>query len=1420
MYSPKFENLNNSGNSVSRFEITSQLELPIEKYRTEIIQKINENPVTIITAETGAGKSTQVPQYLLEEGYRVIVTQPRRLAARSVAARVAQERKQTLGEEIGFRTAFEKQDSPSTKLLFCTDGLQLVRELTGQGAKGKKMVLVLDEVHEWNINMETLVAWTKKQQESGEEFKIVLMSATLDSQKLAVFFNNNEQPAPLIDVPGKLYPIEERQVGSKDLIKNTAELTNQGRNVLVFQPGKKEIDETITELKKLNLDAEILPLHGQLEPADQQKVFKHYGRPKIIVSTNVAQTSITIDDIDAVVDSGTERIVETKDGVEGLYLKNTSQADCQQRKGRSGRCRPGIYVLCSDQNISDRQQFPRPEIQRVRLDQMVLRLAASGLDATELNFFHQPDRSVLTEAKRALMALGAIDHTGLVTKIGEQIAKLPIDVHTARMVIEAEKNHCVDDVLTIAACLESGGLRDKTDKWQALTSEVKSDVLAELDLYRQARHMSNTEMQTNGIFAKSFFRSREIRQHLSDGVRRAGLEFKNKNNENNREAILKSVAAGMIDNLYHNNYGNEYKKNEETRLLGKESVVKNNPEWIVAIPRDIEFKNRRGYMQILSLLTMCSEIDPNWLIEIAPQLVEKRRRYPRWSSTDGFVSEEEYTIFNGNEVKKEAVMAEINETTILTFYQALLSGQIQNEVAQEIYQHNQKIKKEAEELWIRSGGVFEKFTSGDEIAIYKKALDKYQITTSVVFNEVVPNKINPNQLKINLDQIITSADRAQIEKDNPLQISLGGKLFEVKYSQDYSSFLATITVDLDDVANINSAELETALPSGRQLTLSLDDKNYPDIKTNDINIMRKKIEYYRLQRAWKNFIEKHPDEIIQTEAGIALPDLSEALVYDEETKKLAYPGYYYSWGTFYKKWYDSADSAEQNTKNAIENKKVKDIELYRNQCNDMIISINRSLDRNQLLKEDYEQICLSINTVREQLNQGDHTASPFNQLITSLNKIKKDLEQAQNKYQQFTQDNNETLQQKIKNKEILIDFICRHRRLGMSANNDGWVIRPDGSLRYADNCTNPQASFKGDYHWKMVEENELALEWSCQTIRDIEGSSHFAVRKLPVNGLTTEQLKTIAEIESEIETLKGSFGLDPEINEYKEKLIKTIVDQVTIINGQRVNLSPNSLHYPAICGKNGINMNEFIEASKFYSRNRPFSETCEDRDAQLVARLPILDGFLELVIYDKWGNLNINMRFKKSADYPELSLTENEETIENKEGTLAIELENALNHGSSRISETKISKTINISPEKNASSTVNQPKPEKIQSIKSLTEMTQDEIFEEYENNDRQINKIINANPDLDLLFQHLNDAEQELLETEERISQYINKRDLISKINQKEKITEYITQLRENKQSIKQNIKNLKQKASEIKDAYNKIKNLRLRQEQIEKLL
>lgn len=585
--------------------------LPIIKYQQEIVEAVKKNAVTIIKAETGAGKSTQVPQMLLAAGYEVVVTQPRRLAARTIAERIAEERGEQIGSTVGYRTGYERKDSWRTQILFCTDGLQLVRELTDRVESSKTRVLIIDEVHEWNLNIETLIAWCKKRVLEGWNIKVVVMSASFDDNALKDYFGMD---TPVINVPGKMYPVKMIQVVA-NMQAHIKKLVDQKKNVLVFVPGKQDIRQIIKNLE--GIEAVVLPLHGELDIEEQKRCFQHYKLPKVIIATNVAQTSITVNDIDAVVDTGKERRLEVENGVEGLYLRDISQADCIQRKGRAGRTKEGIYVLNSTTKFDQRPEFSVPEIQRSNLDHIVLRLASIGIDAAEIEFFHQPNIEAILDAKKSLTNLGALEDNK-VTKIGYKISKIPVSCKYARMILEADKRGVTDDVIIITAILEVGGLLYRSESsYSEHTNESCSDLLAELSIWKNIQEHGIVDFKVQGILPKSYYRTKELIKKLRRSLRHL-VTF---GTTGNREDILLSCVSGLADHLYQIEEGHVYyDENGNYMNLDRKSCVSRGAKWIVGIPKIIEFQDRYGELKTLEFINMVTKVDLNQMIQLTPHL--------------------------------------------------------------------------------------------------------------------------------------------------------------------------------------------------------------------------------------------------------------------------------------------------------------------------------------------------------------------------------------------------------------------------------------------------------------------------------------------------------------------------------------------------------------------------------------------------------------------------------------------------------------------------------------------------------------------------------------------------------------------------------------------------------------------------------
>lgn len=647
--------------------------LPVFDFYDTIVDAVDQNQVTIITAETGAGKSTQVPQYLAEHGYsKVIVTQPRILAARNLSRRVREEYAIRTGKDgddrIGYRTAHERDDSPRTQILYCTDGLQLVREITGAGTE-EQQVLVLDEVHEWNENMEVLVAWAKKRCEEEPRFKVVVMSATIETSTLAEYFDTTA----VVNVPGRSYEVKKRR-GTDVLseIFNQLEATIKS-NMLVFLPGKSEI-QNVGEAIKTKADeagVPVIPLHSQLEATAQQEAFANYPNGKIILATNIAQTSVTIDDVDVVIDSGLERRSEVRNGVEGLFIAQISQADCLQRAGRAGRTKAGEYILAPYDSMpclefDDRPEYATPEIMRKHIDRLTLRLANVGIDIEMLDFYHDPSKKAIQRAKRTLVALGAMTKKGDVTRIGRQMEQFPVESSYGRMLVEAQKysKEVQTKLAAIIGIQEIGGIvkgGTRYTGWRKYTKQYKSDLLAQYDVYLALPLMIAAEYEETGIISKNVHKAKEVMERLD---RDLGLdpELLTPIAEDEQDPLLRCIVAGQIDQLWMINEKGEAEHivTKQKRELSSGTVVR-NPKLVTGTPFDLQVPTRSGDLETLHLVQGVTAVNTDWLLELAPELFMSRRGKVQYDPRSGKLTTRQMVRFGGQVL--EGSGTSVNENT-------------------------------------------------------------------------------------------------------------------------------------------------------------------------------------------------------------------------------------------------------------------------------------------------------------------------------------------------------------------------------------------------------------------------------------------------------------------------------------------------------------------------------------------------------------------------------------------------------------------------------------------------------------------------------------------------------------------------------------------------------------------------------------
>lgn len=650
------------------------VELPVLDFRDRILDAIDTHQVTIVTAETGAGKSTQLPQYLAEHGYtKVVVTQPRILAARNLSSRVRDEwalrNSEDSSEIIGYRTASERDDSPDTKILYCTDGLQLVREITGSGTV-KGQILVLDEVHEWNENMEVLVAWAKKRCEEEPNFKVVIMSATIETDALATYFDTDA----IVNVPGRGFEVTKRR-GTDVISEIINQLETANSNMLVFLPGKAEIQDVAFALRNKAEAAgvPIIPLHSQLDPAAQQQAFVHYTNGKIILTTNIAQTSITIDDIDVVIDSGLERRSEVRSGVEGLFIAQISQADCLQRAGRAGRTKPGEYILAPYDTLpclefDERPPYATPEILRKHIDRLTLRLASVGIDIEMLDFYHDPSNKAIRQAKRTLVALGAMTKSGDVTKIGRQMERFPVESSYGRMLVEAQQFGVAvqTKLAAIIGIQEVGGIvkgGPRYTGWHAYTRQTKSDLLAQYDVFLSLSQIAPDEYEDIGIIGKNVHKATDVMERLEHDLA-LDHTLRTPIIDSEQEQLLRCIVAGQIEQLWTIDERGEavHAVTKKHRNLSSSSVVR-NPKLIVGTPFDLQVPTRSGGLETLHLVQGITAVQTDWLLELAPELFASRRSKTFYDPRSGTLATRQLVRFNGQILEGSSVPVTENDSS-------------------------------------------------------------------------------------------------------------------------------------------------------------------------------------------------------------------------------------------------------------------------------------------------------------------------------------------------------------------------------------------------------------------------------------------------------------------------------------------------------------------------------------------------------------------------------------------------------------------------------------------------------------------------------------------------------------------------------------------------------------------------------------
>ena len=615
--------------------------LPIWKIHADILRTLHAGNCLVLVAPTGSGKTTQVPQMLLDAGIAgekmIVVLQPRRVAARTVATRVAWERQGKLGAEVGYQIRFDDHTSVGTRICFVTEGI-LLRWLQDDRTLSNIGAVVFDEFHERNLLSDVALALVKHlQQNQRPDLAMLVMSATLDAEPVAAYLDS----CPILISEGQSFPVEVGYLSQPDPRPITAQAAeaveriindDSPGDILVFMPGRGEINGTLDALRGLRTQERVacIPLHGELEPQEQDRAFAPNALRKIIVATNVAETSITIDGIRHVVDSGVARVAryDAERGIGTLLLEPISRASADQRKGRAGRTAPGTcHRLWTVISHKTREERNTPEIQRSDLAEVVLLLHSLGIrEAATFDWLDKPDPLAVVRAERLLTMLGALLDADL-TAIGRQMLRLPMHPRYSRMLIEASQRGCVPDAALCAALVSGRDLLARLDRDDGQSQAARemfetsgeSDFITLMRAYdfAQANRFSFERCRSHGINAQVARQVEQTCQQILQAAHQQRLYDRDSPTASpakNDDALLRCLMAGFVDQLAKRREPGkpacDLTEQRQGQLV-RESVVQDAPFFVAASLRETPARQ--------TLLSLATAVKPAWIAEMFPQ---------------------------------------------------------------------------------------------------------------------------------------------------------------------------------------------------------------------------------------------------------------------------------------------------------------------------------------------------------------------------------------------------------------------------------------------------------------------------------------------------------------------------------------------------------------------------------------------------------------------------------------------------------------------------------------------------------------------------------------------------------------------------------------------------------------------------------
>ncbi len=710
--------------------ITFPEQLPVSQKKDDIAEAIANNQVVIVAGETGSGKTTQLPKICMELGLGVsgVIghTQPRRLAARSVATRIAEELETELGKTVGYKVRFNDQVSEESRVKLMTDGI-LLAEIQHDRFLNQYDCIIIDEAHERSLNIDFILGYLKQLLPKRPDLKLIITSATIDPER----FSNHFRGAPIIEVSGRTYPVEVRYrplvEDSEDTDRDQLqaifdavdELHDEGPgDILIFMNGEREIRDTADALNKRNLrDCEILPLYARLSSAEQNRVFQSHSGRRIVLATNVAETSLTVPGIKYVIDPGTARIsrYSYRTKVQRLPIEPVSQASANQRKGRCGRVSDGICIrLYSEEDFLSRPEFTDPEILRTNLASVILQMTAIGLgDISAFPFVQPPDSRNISDGVRLLEELGALkegkkddDHKRL-TETGRNLARLPIDPRLARMVLESARLGSLHEVMVIASALSIQDPRERPSDKQQQSDEKhrrfndkESDFLAYVNLWEYIKEQQK-ELSGNQFRKQckkdylNYLRVREwqdvhyqIRQVVNE------LGFKINQEPSDYQSIHMSLLAGLLSHIgLKDQEKNEYQgaRNARFNIFPGSGIFKKQPKWVM-VAELVETSKLWG--------RVAAKIQPEWVEPLAKHLIKRSYSEPHWEKKQAAVFAFEKVMLYGIPIvpKRKVNYGSIDSIVSREIFirSALVEGDW--DTKHKFFHQNRKMLAEVEEL--------------------------------------------------------------------------------------------------------------------------------------------------------------------------------------------------------------------------------------------------------------------------------------------------------------------------------------------------------------------------------------------------------------------------------------------------------------------------------------------------------------------------------------------------------------------------------------------------------------------------------------------------------------------------------------------------------------------------------------------------